>query len=59
MFVRGYLHYFVVALLLAILLENLRASFAGYGSIVKITTLVGLAGTFLIGFSDPIWWPHP
>lgn len=58
-FLRGYLHYFVVALLLAILLENVRAAFAGYGSIVKITTLVGLAGAILICFSDPIWWHHP
>lgn len=58
-FLRGFLHYFVVALLLAILLENIGPALRGYGSVVKLTTLIGLTGAVFICFSDPIWWHHP
>jgi hypothetical protein len=58
-FIKGYGHYFVVSLLLAILLVMAGPALKGYSGRVKFTTLVGVAGSALIDYSDPIWWHHP
>jgi hypothetical protein len=58
-FLRGYLHYFVVSFLLATLLSGVVSSLPTYGGRVRFCALVGLAGAVLITLSDPIWWHHP
>jgi hypothetical protein len=58
-FLKGYVHYFVVSLLLAALLAKAAASLRGYCSRVSFCALVGVAGSALIDYSDPIWWHHP
>lgn len=55
-FLQGYLHYFAVAFLLAILLRKSAGSFQGYCCVVKLSTLVGLIGTLLLALGNPIWW---
>ncbi len=57
-FVKGYLHYFVVALLLNLLLQKSAASFKRYSCSVKFSAMVGLVGGVLLTGSDPIWWHH-
>jgi len=58
-FLEGYVHYFVVSLLLAALLAKAASSLRGYCSRVGFCSLVGIAGSALINYSDPIWWHHP
>ncbi len=58
MFVQGYLHYFAVAFLLAILLRKSAGSFEGYTCVVKLSTFVGLTGSLLMALNEPIWWLH-
>ena len=58
-FLKGYVHYFVVSLLLAALLAKAAASLRGYCSRVSFCALVGVVGSALIEYSDPIWWHHP
>lgn len=58
-FVCGYIHYFVVSLLLAALLNRVKAALPTYGSRVRFCTWVGLVGAVLLCLSDPIWWHHP
>jgi hypothetical protein len=58
-FLKGYVHYFVVSLLLAALLAKVASSLRGYCSRVTFCALVGLVGSTLIEYSDPIWWHHP
>jgi hypothetical protein len=58
-FLKGYLHYFVVSLLLAFLIEKAGPAFKGYACRVQFSAAVGLAGAVLITLSDPIWWHHP
>lgn len=58
-FVKGYLHYFVVALLLSMLLHRSAGSFQRYSCSVKFSAFVGLTGGVLLTGSDPIWWHHP
>lgn len=59
-FVKGFLHYFVVALLLALLISRTGDSVRTcYACIIKLSALVGVIGAVLIHFSDPIWWHHP
>jgi len=57
-FLKGYLHYFVVALLLGVLLRRSAASFKGYTCVVKLSTFIGLTGSLLLSLSEPIWWHH-
>lgn len=57
-FVKGYLHYFVVAVLLGILLRRFAPAFRNYASSVKVSALIGLTGGVLLTCSDPIWWHH-
>jgi hypothetical protein len=58
-FVKGYLHNFVVCLLLAVLLVRAEASFRGYWCRVIFSAMVGLVGAVLLCLGDPIWWHHP
>lgn len=58
-FVRGYVHYFFVALLLAVLLDRVRIVRTGYGARVRFVTLVGVIAAVFVCFSDAIWWHHP
>lgn len=57
--VAGFIHYFVVALLLTLFLHHIRPTFKGYRGVVIASSLIGLIGAVLIDFSDPIWWHHP
>lgn len=59
MFIKGYLHYFVVALLLLMMLEGAKPSFKCFSCRVKFSAAVGLVGGVLWHFSDPIWGNHP
>lgn len=58
-FVKGYLHYFVVAFLLNILLHKSAAAFKSYPCSVMFSAFVGLVGGVLLEGSDPVWWHHP
>jgi len=55
----GFVHYWVVALLLTCFLNRIRSSFRGYSCVVKAAAAIGVIGAVLIDFSDPIWWHHP
>lgn len=57
-FLKGYLHYFVVALLLGMILRNSGVAAKGYCSAVKLSIMVGLTGGVLTTLSEPIWWRH-
>ncbi len=57
-FAKGYLHYFVVALLLNVLLHRITAAFRCYWCTVRFSAFVGLLGGILLCGSDPIWWHH-
>jgi len=54
--VEGYVHYFVVALLLALFLCKIQPTFVGYCCVVKATTLIGVIGAVFVCLSNPIWW---
>ncbi len=58
MFLKGYLHYFVVALLLGMILRKSGVSGQGYCCAVKLSILIGLTGGTLTTLSEPIWWRH-
>lgn len=59
-FLKGFLHYFVVAFLLAFFLSKLPTSQGiGYTCIVQICAFIGAIGAIFICFNDPIWWHHP
>ncbi len=58
MFLKGYLHYFVVAFLLGIILRKSAGSFKGYGCAVKLSAFIGLTGATLTTLSEAIWWRH-
>jgi hypothetical protein len=58
-FVKGYIHYFVVALLLAILLQKIAPVLKGYTCCIVTCAWVGLLGGLLLECNDPIWWHHP
>jgi hypothetical protein len=55
---KGYLHTFVVAFLLTILLNRLSTSLKCYWCTVRLCTFIGLIGGVLLCCSDPIWWHH-
>ena len=55
-FLKGYLHYFVIGSLLGCLLRKSAAGFKGYGCVVKLSTMIGLTGTLLLSLGNPIWW---
>ncbi len=57
-FVKGYIHYFVVSLLLGCLLSRVGSSLATYGARVWFCTVVGTTGATLTCLSNPIWWHH-
>lgn len=58
-FVMGLVHYFIVALLLAALVNRFAGPTPSYSGVVKLTALVGLVGAVLICLTDPVWWHHP
>lgn len=59
-FIKGFLHYVVVALLLAVLLDRFAAGrVVRYASLVQFSGLVGAFGAVFISLTDPIWWHHP
>ena len=57
-FLKGYLHYFVIAFLLGIILRKSVASFQGYSCAVKFSTFIGFTGAALTTLGQPIWWHH-
>lgn len=57
-FVKGYVHYFAVALLLMVMLTYATPLFHGFMDRVKFAAFIGVLGALLITFSDPIWWHH-
>jgi hypothetical protein len=58
-FVKGYVHYFAVALLLMIMLNSAAPLFRSLFDRVKFAAAIGGLGALQICFSDPIWWHHP
>lgn len=56
--IKGYLHYLVVAVLLAFVLQIAGASFRSYAAVVRFCALVGVIGATFICLSGPIWWYH-
>jgi hypothetical protein len=58
MFLKGYVHYFVIALLLMIMLLKAVPSFTGFNSRVKFTAAVGLVAA-AFELTDTIWGNHP
>lgn len=58
MFLQGYLHYFVVAFLLGLILRQTAGFLTGYCSAVKLSALIGLTGGVLTTLGEPIWWRH-
>lgn len=58
-FALGFLHNFVTALLLALLLGKALSALPTYGSRVGFILLAGAAATFWSHVSDPIWMAHP
>lgn len=57
-FLKGYLHYFLIALLLGMILGKSSSAFASYGCAVKFSTLVGFTGSALTTLGQSIWWHH-
>ncbi len=57
--VAGFVHYWVIALLLTFFLNHIRSTFHGYSCVVKAAAVIGVLAAGLINFSDPIWWHHP
>ena len=57
--IKGYLHYFVVALLLMMLLEKSAKAFTSYSCRVKSCTMVGVIAAVFLALGDTIWWYHP
>lgn len=57
--VKGYLHYFVTALLLAFFLGRSSAAIRTYGCVVASVTTIGVIAAVFIDFTDTIWWHHP
>ena len=58
-FIKGYVHYFAVALLLMVMLSYATPLFHSFLCRVRFSAFVGVLGALLITFSDPIWWHHP
>lgn len=57
-FIKGYLHYFVIALALMIMLDRATPSFKCFTCRIKFATAVGLIGA-LFELTDAIWSRHP
>ena len=58
-FIKGYVHYFAVAVLLMALLVYATPLFHSFWCRVRFSAVVGLLGALLITCSNPIWWHHP
>jgi hypothetical protein len=56
---KGYLHGFVVCVLLMMLLERCAASFKGYFCRVRFCTGVGVIGSVFCEIGTAIWWYQP
>ncbi len=54
----GFLHGFVYALLLGLLLQQICKK-SGYAARVGFVTLAGTAGTFMARVGDAVWWYNP
>ena len=54
MMVGGFLHGFIYAALLGLLLQAAKP--ASYGASVKFCAIAGLAGAFMARIGDVIWW---
>jgi hypothetical protein len=58
-YVYGFVHSFISALFVGLLLLMTFPRFDSYGSRVLFILLLGLFSTIWTHFSDPIWWHHP
>jgi hypothetical protein len=58
MFIKGYIHYFVIALVLMMMLARATPSFKCFTCRVKFAAAVGLVGA-LFQLTDSIWSRHP
>ncbi|NNF05693.1 MAG: hypothetical protein HKN21_02925 [Candidatus Eisenbacteria bacterium] len=58
-FVKGFLHYVVTALVLGILLTLVGVGGRTYGSKVMIIFVAGLAAMIWSGLTETIWFYHP
>jgi hypothetical protein len=57
-FIKGFIHYFISALLLAALLLMAGKSLPAYPSRVAFIALAGIFAAVFVNLSDPIWWWH-
>ena len=53
----GFVHGFIYALLLGLLLRHICKK-SGYGARVGFVTLAGATGTFMARVGDAVWWHH-
>jgi hypothetical protein len=58
-FVYGFVHSFISALFVGLILLMTFPRFDSYGSRVLFIFLLGLFSAIWTSFSDPIWWHHP
>ena len=58
-FIKGFIHYFVSALLAGVLLLLALPNLPSYGSRVLFLTLLGFFAGFFVDLSNAIWWQHP
>jgi hypothetical protein len=58
-FVWGYVHMFVTAVLAGLFLRAARPAAVSYGSRFNLVLLAGLAGSVFSNLGKPIWWHHP
>lgn len=56
-FINGFLHYLITALLIGLLLRKTR--FASFGERFALVFLAGLAAAFFANLGDPIWFYLP
>jgi hypothetical protein len=54
--VKGMVHYFVVALLLGLILKQVRSAVPLGGSRLGLAVMIGVIATVGLYLSEPIWW---
>lgn len=55
----GFVHMFITALMLAMLLRMALPALSTYGQRVGLIVLAGVVASFWTEISAPIWWYHP
>lgn len=58
-FLAGFVHEFIFAVLIGLLLRMTWSSLPTNNARVTMVLLAGVAAAFWADFADPIWWAHP